>query len=322
MLDPTKSYSFDIPKGTLGLGLRFRPLTLQHGWYLLENKKSFFVSSLVLWNPLNLKKIILPPLMHYGFSYGDCILSCSPTTNDEICSIFLFSLHCPSIFYYQLGDKQWTKRCFYTDIVWDLALKDKAPLEESKTIFEDPIYCNGRLYAGMNIRYGYIIVVIEKLQPHGFSVNCTPDRMAKHKPCLPAICETEEAISRLIGSNNVLFRIEILHALDRVIAVFVYQFDYSQRVWEQAENIKDKMFFISSLDPAFACQTINPETEGGRIYIALKNCNYVYVYNIEEKSIVTCPPFSNLPDNLFYSRWFMPDTGYFNFFCLIVLRIC
>jgi hypothetical protein len=102
--------------------------------------------------------------------------------------------------------------------------------------------------------------------------------------------------------------------LDRVVAVFVYKFDCSRRVWEQAENIKDKMFFISSHDPAFACQTINPETEGGRIYIALKNCNFVYIYNIEEKSIVTSPPFSNLPENLLYSIWFMPDTGYFNFF--------
>jgi hypothetical protein len=220
------------------------------------------------------------------------------------------------MFYYQLGDKQWTKRCFYIDIVRDLAMKGKAPLEESKTIFEDPVYCNGRLYAGMSIWYGYIIVVIEKLQPNGFSINCTSDPMAKYKPRLPDICETEEAISRLIGSNNVLFRIEILHALDMVTAVFIYQFDCSQRVWEQAENIKDKVFFISSLDPTFACQTINPETEGGRIYIALKNCNYVYIYNIEEKSIVTSPPFSNLPENLYYSRWFMPDIGYFNLFIL------
>ncbi|WJX27341.1 hypothetical protein P8452_16168 [Trifolium repens] len=156
------------------------------------------------------------------------------------------------MFYYQLGDKQWTKRCFYIDIVRDLAMKGKAPLEESKTIFEDPVYCNGRLYAGMSIWYGYIIVVTEKLQPNDFSINCTSDPMAKYKPRLPDICETEEAISRLIGSNNKL--------------------------------------------------------KGGRIYIALKNCNYVYIYNIEEKSIVTSPPFSNLPENLYYSRWFMPDT--------------
>jgi hypothetical protein len=157
----------------------------------------------------------------------------------------------------------------------------------------------------------FIIVVIEKLQPNGVSINFLYNSMIKHIPNIT--CSSEQVISNLIGSNNFLFQIEVLHALDRVIAVFVYQFDYSQRVWEQAENIKDKMFFISSLDPAFACQTINPETEGGRIYIALKNCNYVYVYNIEEKSIVTCPPFSNLPDNLYYSRWFMPDIGYFNF---------
>ncbi|WJX27342.1 hypothetical protein P8452_16169 [Trifolium repens] len=57
MSDPTKSYSLDIPKGTLGLGVRLRPRTVQHGWYLLENKKSVFVSSFVLWNPLNLKTV-------------------------------------------------------------------------------------------------------------------------------------------------------------------------------------------------------------------------------------------------------------------------
>ncbi|CAJ2658430.1 unnamed protein product [Trifolium pratense] len=314
--DPTKSYSVEIQKGTW-----VSLLTVQHGWYLWENKISTYVSILFLLNPLNLKKIILPPLMHNGSSYGDCILSSPPTTNDEICSIFLFSSHCPSIFYYQLGDNQWTKRCFYTDIAWDLAMKGKAPREENLTIFEDPVYCNGRLYAGMSILCGYIIVVIEKFQPNGFSINCTPYRMAKHKPSL-LICD-EEVISRLIGSNNVLFRIEILHKLDRVTAVFVYQFDCSQRVWEQAENIKDKVFFISSHDPAFACQTVNPETEGGRIYIALKNCNYVYIYNIEEKSIVTSPPFSNLPENLYYSRWFMPDTGYFFFlFLFSFLLIC
>jgi hypothetical protein len=117
--------------------------------------------------------------MHNGSGYGDFILSSPPTTNDEICSIFLFSSHSPSIFYYQLGDKQWTKRCFYKDIVWDLAMKGQAPLEENKTIFEDPVYCNGRLYAGMSIWYGYIIVVIEKLQSYGFSINCTLDPMVK-----------------------------------------------------------------------------------------------------------------------------------------------
>ncbi|CAJ2658608.1 unnamed protein product [Trifolium pratense] len=300
--DPTKSYSEDILSETL----RARPLTAQHGWYLLENKISKHVSNLFLWNPFNLKKILLPSLRHNGSSYGDCILSSSPTTNDEICTIFLFSSDGPSIFYYQLGDKQWTKRCFYTDIVWDLSMKGMAALGESKTIFEDPVYCNGHLYAGMSISNGYIIVVIEKLQPDGFSINCTHDPMVKHEPFSHGC---EEVVSRLIGSNNVLFRIEISHKPDRVTAVFVYQFDCSQRVWEQAENIKDKVFFISSLDPAFACQTINPETEGGRIYIALKNCNYVYIYNIEEKSIVTSRPFSNLPENLYYSRWFMPDTG-------------
>ncbi|CAJ2658520.1 unnamed protein product [Trifolium pratense] len=174
-------------------------------------------------------------------------------------------------------------------------MKGNAPMKGIYTIFEDPVYCNGYLYAGMETFFGFIIVVIEKLQPNGFSINCTHDPMLKHEPSSHAC---EEVISCSIGSNNVLFRITILHAQNKVTAVFVYKFDCSQRVWEKVENIKDKVFFISSLDPAFACQTINPEIEGGRIYIALRNCNYFYIYNIEEKSIATSPPFSNLPENL------------------------
>jgi hypothetical protein len=238
-------------------------------------------------------------------------LSCPPTTNDGICSIFLISSHCPSIFYYQLGDKQWTKKYFYSDIKLDLAMKGKAPMEEKKTNFEDPVYSNGCLYAGMWISGGFIIVVIEKIHSNDFSINCTLDPMVKSRLSMIGICEN--IISNLIASNNVLFRIDILHALDRVIGAYVYKFDCSQRVWGKAENIKDKMFFVSSLDSAFACQTVNPEIEGGRIYIALKNLNYVYIYNIEENSLVTSPPISHLPKKLSYSRWFMPDTRYFNF---------
>ncbi|KAK2447605.1 hypothetical protein QL285_006946 [Trifolium repens] len=109
--DQTKSYSTRIPdhlrKSRLNL------LTVQHCWYLYENMISKYVSNLFLWNPLNLKKIKLPLLKHNGTAFGNYILSCPPTTNDGICSIFLISSHCPSIFYYQLGDKQWTKKCFY-----------------------------------------------------------------------------------------------------------------------------------------------------------------------------------------------------------------
>jgi hypothetical protein len=99
------------------------------------------------------------------------------------------------------------------------------------------------------------------------------------------ICDFEQVISHLIGSNNILFRIEVFHALDRVDAVFVYKCDCSQRVWEKVE------------------------TEGGRVYIALNNCNFVYIYNIEDKSIVTSHKFSNLSNIRSFSRWFMLDTG-------------
>jgi hypothetical protein len=105
-----------------------------------------------------------------------------------------------------------------------------------------------------------------------------------------------------------------LHDLDRVIGAYVYKFDCSQRVWGKVENIQDKVFFVSSRDSAFACQTVNPEIDGGRIYIALKNLNYFYIYNNEDNSLVTSPPILHLSKSLSYSRWFVPDIRYFTFF--------
>ncbi|WJX22559.1 hypothetical protein P8452_11850 [Trifolium repens] len=302
--DPTKSYSRSFPdhwrKSQLSL------CTIQHGWFLWENKISDYVSSFFLWNPLNLMEIMLPPLNHNGTSFGNWILSSSPTTNDEICSIFLIPTHSPSIAYYQLGDKQWNNLCSYNDIVTALWINGNAPCMGTNLIFEDPVYTNGCLYAGMRTSLGFIIVVIEKLQHNRFQFICTYDYMVTHIPAF--IGRFEQIISKLIGSNNLLFRIEVLHALDRVVAVYVFKFDCSQRVWERVENIKDKVFFISSHDSGLVCQAINPETEGGRIYIAIKNCNFVHIYNIEDKSLAISQYFSNLPKTQIYSRWFMPKT--------------
>jgi len=104
---------------------------------------------------------------------------------------------------------------------------------EYKIGFKDPDYCNGCLYARLMTLFQVYIVVIEKLQPNGFTLNVTPDLMEK----LPATSCFEEHISHLIGFNNALFRIEILHSLDRVTAVFVYKFYRTQRVWEKVESI-------------------------------------------------------------------------------------
>jgi hypothetical protein len=190
------------------------------------------------------------------------------------------------------------------------------PWRGTYPIFKDPVYTNGCLYAGMKTSRGFNIVVIEKLKHNGFSINYTSVLMVRRIPTL--ICGFEQIRSNLIGSNDVLFRIEVFHALDRVVAVYVKKFDCSQRVWERVENIKDKVFFISSYDSAFACQAINPETEGGRIYIALKNCNFVHIYNIEDKSLAISQHFSNLSKTQIYSRWFMPETRYFSFFDVFV----
>jgi hypothetical protein len=162
ILDPNKSYSRRIPDHWKKSWLRLR--TVQHGWFLWENKISNYVSSFFLWNPLNLEEIMLPSLNQNRTNFGNWILSSPQTANDEICSIFLISSHCPSIFYYQLGDKQWTKLCSYDDIFRALAMNGDTPWRGTYPIFKDPVYTNGCLYVGMKTSRGFNIVVIEKLK--------------------------------------------------------------------------------------------------------------------------------------------------------------
>ncbi|CAK8530928.1 unnamed protein product [Lathyrus sativus] len=214
-------------------------LTVQHGWFLWENIISKYVSNLVLWNPYNLNKIILPPLEHNGTAIGDCILSSPPSANHQTCSIYLFSSHRPSIFYYQLGDQQWIEVCFFNGLVRGFATQGTTP---SVTCFDNPVYCNGCVYAGYHsthyndslcAEYHSIVVVIEKHQLNGFTINCLFCLMRKHQPT-----SFQQLISHLIGSNNQLFRIEIFHVLGRVTAVVVYKFDCSQQVWETVQVFK------------------------------------------------------------------------------------
>jgi hypothetical protein len=102
--------------------------------------------------------------------------------------------------------------------------------------------------------------------------------------------------------------------LDKVIRVVVHKYDFSLRMWEKVESINDKVFFISVSDPKsyyvglrlhFICQVMNSESEGGRIYIALKDNNFVYIYNIEDNSLMISPHFSNLPKSRSCLLWYM-----------------
>jgi len=73
------------------------------------------------------------------------------------------------------------------------------------------------------------------------------------------------------------------------------------------KSIKDKVFFIAHFNSPFACQAINPEIEGGRIYLTLENKIFIHIYNIEDKSLMCSQPFSNLPEKPSSLTWFMPD---------------
>ncbi|KAJ1407909.1 F-box protein [Sesbania bispinosa] len=290
--DPTKTYPINIPE-TDAANL----LSVQHGWCLLENcTPNNDGSKLFLWNPCNLEKIELPSLKHNDIK--DCILSSSPTAIDQVCTIFLFSSSSySSIFYCQLGDKQWIEVDYreYLLKVSPSAMEDKDSEEELQPYLTNPVYCNGVLYAEPWI--GDTLMIIENLG-HGLKISSSD-------VCLPT--PMPFSFHQLLESNNELFQIEILDAQDKVMAVVIYRFDFSQMVWRKVESIKDKVFYISDFGSPFACQAVNPETEGGRIYLSLKGNNFVYIYNIEDRTVMISQPFSNLPNKLFRSLWFLPN---------------
>jgi len=292
-LEPTITYTKNIPE------LRDAELwTVQHGWCLLANLVST-AYKLFLWNPCSLQKIELPPVTPYVGSGCDCILSPSPTTTGQVCSIFLFSPYTTSIFYCQLGDKKWTEVDYREEMASAMKGKSASLVRCKSYLIKNPVYCNGCIYAES---FGSFLVVIEEQSGN----RCL--KVSHILVLMPTLPPTRfNLICRLLGYNNELFRIEIVHTLDKVISVVVYKFEFSLSVWETVKSIKDKLFFVSYVDSPFACQAINPETEGGRIYFTLPYKNFIYIYNIEDKSLMFSQPFPNLLEMTSCLMWFMPD---------------
>lgn len=301
--DPTKTYSTSINPIQLWAS---RLCTVQHGWYLLENYIAYNLSEFFLWHPYYLKKVTLPPLNLNGNTIDYYILS-PPLNHLPPRSIFLFSLHSVSILYCHLGNKQWTQVNFDNDINSALGRsRDESPGRFNGS-FLKPVYCNDCLYASLAVASSqarFVQILIQK--PNGFlKMNPTLFPMPK-LPWPPAF---QKHIDWILESNHQIFKIDILQAHDRVIAVSVFRFDSFGSMWKKVKSIQDRMFFISSLDSSFACQAFNPEIEGGRIYIALDDNDFVYIYNIEDDSLMISQSFSNLPKNRSYSRWIMPNIG-------------
>ena len=151
----------------------------------------------------------------------------APTAADQDCDIFLFSSHTTSIFYCQLGDDHWTEVDYRKDLKTTSYRKvNKVSLSGYESYLDNPVYCNGCLYAELFRRF---LVVVEKHGHRGLKI---------HSKCIlmPILPPTRFLhISRLLGSNNELFRIKILHTKDKVIPVNVYKFEFALSVWAGAE---------------------------------------------------------------------------------------
>ncbi|KAL6523449.1 hypothetical protein OROGR_017052 [Orobanche gracilis] len=300
--DPTTIYTRRIPE-------LLRPAatlwTHQHGWYLCGDVEES-TAEMFLWNPSNLTKVELPPLeLNNDIVIRYYVLISSPTATGQvvISSIFLFSdSFSTSIFYWYLGDKQWTQVDFRQQLI-SAAAMEGLQFDEDLINLSTPFYYNGCLYAEASTS-NHLLVEIKKLEPTGLQIFSSHVFAPYRSRDLNWTCE-------ILESNNELFRIRISHANDKVIAVAIHKLDLSTRVWHKMESIKDRVFFISipiSGGSSFVCQAINPEIEGGRVYIAVPKHNFVYIYNIQDKNLMISQPFLNLPqDQRSHSTWFMSD---------------
>ncbi|XP_057428483.1 uncharacterized protein LOC130721913 [Lotus japonicus] len=290
--DAPKTYTRVIPELVEG-ELCF----VQDGWFLLANYHTENDAKLFLWNPSNLKRINLPLLKHNGIRDGILTIS-----HDQVLSVFLFSTTSAAIFCWYLGDEHWTRVDYREQLKSVLAIEG----EEFQKHVEDlislsnPFYYNGCLYAESDFRSHHLLVEIKNLEPRALKLNSSHILYPK----FPAAALGY--ISKMLESNNELFRIEISHAHDKVIAVVVHKLDFHGKVWHKVESIQDRVFFISD-DGSFACQAINPDADGNRVYISLKNHNFVYIYNIEDKTFMISQPFSNLSKKRSHACWFMLD---------------
>ncbi|XP_057428625.1 uncharacterized protein LOC130722052 [Lotus japonicus] len=278
ILDPTEIYSRSIPE-LRGTNL----LTVQHGgWCVLEKGGIKKVRELLLWNPFLQQKIHLPSLKHEN-EIRNCILSCSPTATDQVCSIFLFPYEAYSdpniLFYCEVGDKQW------------FAVDYRDP-----SFLYSPVYFNGRLYAASDSR---LLVIIEKL-PHGLQIHSADVYLPDPFP------HTFKCINQLLESNNELFHIQISMEYDKIFGIAVHRLDFSQSIWKRVKSIKDMVFFLSDNDLPFACPVNHGGGGGGLIYFTSMNKKIVHIFNLEDNSLRICKAF---PENWFppKSFWVMPN---------------
>ncbi|XP_057432634.1 uncharacterized protein LOC130725421 [Lotus japonicus] len=297
ILDPTETYSRSIPELS-GANL----LTVQHGgWCVLEKGGKEKVRELLLWNPFLQEKIHLPSLKHEN-RIRNCILSCSPTETDQVCSIFLFPHEAygygPNIlFYCEVGDKQWFAVDYRKDLV------RASPPEEDGVVYNpflySPVYFNGRLYA---VSYSRLLVIIEKLEPpNGLQIHSAdvylPDPFPHTFPCL----------RQLLVCNHELFHIQISMEYNKIFGIAVHKLNFSHMIWERVKSIKDMVFFLSDKDLPFA-RRVNPGG-GGLIYFTSMNNKFVHIFNLEDNSLRICKAFPSFPENWFPAKsfWVMPD---------------
>lgn len=170
------------------------------------------------------------------------------------------------IFYCQIGDKEWIVVDYLED------LKSKGLYAQSAKP-GNPIYCNGGcLYIEMFTSGRSNLILVGKHNSNVLDISSTTIFRPTHY--------FQDHTSRFFASNNEMFRIETLFYNSKVIAVAVFKFDCSQRVWEKVESMKDRVLFISQCDSPIACQEINQESKGGQVYITLPGKKFVWLPSV------------------------------------------
>ncbi|KAL3503533.1 hypothetical protein ACH5RR_037982 [Cinchona calisaya] len=266
-----------------------------HGWLVLNlcNKESQFL----LWNPVTLESIHLPPLHLRSKQYvQEVVLTSSPKVAGS--TLLLFVRNPNMIIFCCIEKHTWITRGYYDDI--------KVIGEDKSDFFDFPVVCNDRIFATTFCRCRMVEIeiikqrrlVIRPLKSCGL-------------PFLPSVWHKVE--NYLVESCGDLFMINVQKHYSEVMNIVVLKFDFSVMEWNKVESCPDRAFFLSN-GRAISCWS--PTGSGSttnvianRVHFTLYQDKSLYSYHIEDKTVSVSLPCPNLPAPWSTPIWVLPDGG-------------
>nr|CAD1826127.1 unnamed protein product [Ananas comosus var. bracteatus] len=245
---------------------RFSCWVTSQGWLFLLDPLSLRT---VLWDPITLRKVKLPPMELDLPKQCKCILSAQPT--DPNCFVVIID-RTNSIFWY----------CHSRENKW---VKYKCPI--SKINLESIVLMKSNIY-----HYDFCN---ENLVIFGFGSSLDVTTLPVKRCKFPAGLYMRQHY--LLESRGDLFLVFFwfLRCTLRTIAhICVWKMDISKQAWFPVESLDDRVFFVSGMS-GFAASRSARELGVKRncIYFVNSDDKYLHIFDMEEGTIATHNPCPN-----------------------------